>query len=116
MPRNFDQIMRSKEIDIWSKTDGGNNTTGTKSLTVSPFSGRSINYISGVSAFNNVTGAKFEILNGTAYLYQMYLQSGAPFRDSFDPPLKCSVGTSCTFNLYGLLGTVSCNMYGYTVK
>ena len=122
MPRDFDQIMRSKETDSWAKQwHGLNGTTvgGTVALSIAPISGRTIQYVTDIAFTTTSGGATLEILNGTAFLFFVFPPLAyISFTQRLATPLKTSEGTSLNINLYStnFVGTVSLNIGGYTVK
>lgn len=119
MSRNFDQIMLSKETDSWVRQWHGSIGTvigGTVSLSVSPTTGRDIQFITGLSFSSNLANCEVHLLNGTAFLYTNKLVIPGTFWESFLTPLKSSEGTSLVLNIQNLFGTVCANMQGYTVK
>ena len=72
--RNFNQIMLSKETDSFIRQwHGYIGTTigGTVSLSITPLSGRDVKFITSLSFSTNLSGASIELLNGTAFMYQM---------------------------------------------
>lgn len=119
MPRDFDQIMRSKETDSWNRHWHGSIGTvigGTVSLSVSPTTGRDIQFITGLSFSSNLANCQVDLLNGTAYLYSMQLPSADKIAEYFNTPLKTSEGTALAIKLANMWGTAFLNLNGYTVK
>src|SRR3990172_3840870 len=103
MPRDFDQIIRSKETDSWNRRWHGSIGTvsgGTVSLSVS----------------SNLAGCSVQFLNGTAFLYFMQLPTADKINEFFVTPLKTSEGTALNIKLSHLFGTAFLNSQGYTVK
>ncbi len=118
MPRDFDQIMRSRETDSWKlQFHGYVGTTvgGTISLSIAPITGRDLQFVTGLSFASNLAGCEVDILNGTAFLYSMQLPTADKFVDHFEG-FKGSEGTTLNVKLYNLLGTAFLNVLGYTVK
>jgi|SRR3972149_1510268 len=119
MPRDFDQIIRSKETDSWNRRWHGSIGTvsgGTVSLSVAPTSGRDIQFITGLSFSSNLAGCSVQFLNGTAFLYFMQLPTADKINEFFVTPLKTSEGTALNIKLSNLFGTAFLNSQGYTVK
>lgn len=119
MSRNFDQIMLSRETDSWNRNWHGSIGTvigGTVSLTVSPTTGRDIQFITGLSFSSNLANCQVDLLNGTAYLYSMQLPSADKVAEYFNTPIKSSEGTALNIKLANMWGTAFLNLNGYTVK
>ena len=119
MARDVNQILLSKETDSWDRQWHGCIGTvigGTVSLSAPVPTSRDRNFVTDVSFQSNLVGASFDIMNGTAFLYQMQLPVIGMFSQKFDTPLKGSQGTQINFHIYNLLGTVSFNVDGYTIK
>ncbi len=144
MPRDFDQIMRSRETDSWSRqfqgspssfngttlyigtnsgtvsyigtVSGTSHLSGTVSLSVSPIDGDDLQFVTDLSFSSNLSGCKVDLLNGTAFLYSMKLPSADKFVEFFNTPLKTSKGTALNIDLYNMWGTSFLNISGYTVK
>ncbi len=118
MPRNFDQIMRSRETDSWKlQFHGYVGTTvgGTISLSIAPITGRDLQFVTGLSFSSNLAGCEVDILNGTAFLYSMQLPTADKFVDHFEG-FKGSLGTALNIHLSNMWGTMNFNIQGYTVK
>lgn len=119
MVRNVNQIFLSRETDSWNKQWHGSVGTvigGTVSLNVPISTGEDQHFVTDISFQSNLVGASFDIMNGTAFLYQMQLPAIGMFSQSFAVPLKGSQGTQMNFHVYNLFGTVSFNVDGYTIK
>ena len=119
MPRDFDQIMRSKETDSWLCQWHGSIGTvvgGTLTVSVNPVTGRDLQFITDLSFSSNLAGCGVDLLNGTAFLYSMNLPSADKFSVSFNTPLKTSEGTALNIKLYNMWGTAFLNANGYVVK
>lgn len=117
--RNFNQIMLSKETDSFIRQWHGYLGTvsgGTVTLSVVAASGQDQQFVTDISFQSNLAGASVELLNGTAYLYHIMLPAIGIFSQSNEVPMKTSQGTNLNINLYGLFGTVSLNIGGYSVK
>ena len=119
MPRDFDQILRSKETDSWKRHwHGSVGTTigGTVSVAVSPVTGRDIQFVTGLSFSSNLANCQVDLLDGTAFLYSMQLPTADRINEIFDTPLKTSEGTALNIKLYNMWGTSFLNANGYTLK
>ena len=119
MPRDFDQIMRSRETDSWKRQWHGSIGTvvgGTLTVSVTPITGRDIQFITGLSFSSNLANCEVHLLNGTAFLYSMQLPSADRINETFDTPLKTSEGTALNIKLYNMWGTAFINAQGYLVK
>jgi len=119
MSRNFEQIFLSKETDSWNRQWHGSIGTvigGTVSLTVAPTTGKDQQFMSGLSFSSNLANCSVSILNGTAYLFHMVLQSADEHKEVFETPLKSSQGTAMNIEIHNLWGTANFNAQGYTVK
>lgn len=119
MPRDFDQIMRSRETDSWKRQWHGSIGTvigGTLSLAVSPVTGRDIQLVTGLSFSSNLANCEVHLLDGTAFLYSMQLPTADRINEIFDTPLKTSEGTALNIKLHNMFGTAFINLQGYTVK
>ena len=117
--RNFNQIFLSRESDSFVRQWHGYNGTnvgGTVSLAVVAASGQDQKFVTDISFQSSLAGVSVELLNGTAYLYQMKLNSAGNFNQPFKTPLKTSQGTNLNIKLYGILGTSTINVGGYSVK
>ena len=118
MPRDFDQIIRSKETDSWKRQWHGSIGTaigGTVSIAVSPTSGRDIQFVTGLSFSSNLANCEVHLLDGTAFLYSMQLPTADRINEIFGTPLKTSEGTALTIKLYNMWGTSFLNCQGHTV-
>ena len=118
MPRDFDQIMRSRETDSWKRQWHGSIGTvvgGTLTVSITPTTGRDIQFITGLSFSSNLANCGVDLLNGTAFLYSMQLPIVDKFVDHFEG-LKTSEGTALNIKLYNMWGTAFINVLGYTVK
>jgi len=72
--KEIDQIMLSKETDSFMRQWHGYVGTaigGTVSLSVPVISGQDQKFITSLSFFTNLTGGSVELLNGTAFIYQI---------------------------------------------
>ena len=117
--RNFNQIMLSKETDSFIRQWHGYIGTaigGTVSLSVTASSGQDQKFVTDISFQSNLAGVSIELLNGTAFMYQMMLPAIGIFSQTTETPMKTSQGTNLNINLSGLFGTVSLNIGGYDVK
>lgn len=116
--RNSDQIELSRETDSFVRTWHGCLGTvsgGTVSLNVPVVSVYDQKFVTDISFQSNLVGASVEILNGTAFMFQMKLPAVGNFNQSFNTPIKTSEGTQLNIKVFGLFGTSSINVNGYSV-
>ena len=119
MSRTFEQVQLSRETDSWKRQWHGSIGTvvgGTVTVSVSPITGRDIQYTTGLSFSSNLANCEVHLLNGTAFLYAMQLPTADKINEIFDTPLKTSEGTALNIKLYNMWGTAFINAQGYTVK
>ena len=119
MSRDFDQIMRSRETDSWKRQWHGSIGTvvgGTLTVSITPTTGRDIQFITGLSFSSNLANCEVHLLNGTSFLYSMQLPAADRINEIFDTPLKTSEGTALNIKLHNMWGTSFINCQGYTVK
>lgn len=109
MSRQFWQVILSKE-EGWSLTLKGSGT-----LTVNKPANSSFRHF--VSKIDAVSSENFEveILNGTAYLWQMGSPANQRVSEPFDPALKGSVGTAISAKVKAPnTGTTFINLIGWS--
>lgn len=119
MSRDFDQIMRSRETDSWKRQWHGSIGTvvgGTLTVSITPTTGRSQQFVTNISFQSNLAGASIDIMDGTSFIFHMGMPVAGVFSENFVVPLKCSQGTQLNTHLYGIFGTHSINISGYTVE
>lgn len=116
--RNVNQVFLSKETDSFTRQWHGclgTTTGGTVTLNVPVSSVNDQKFVTDISFQSNLVGASMELLNGTAFMYQMKLPAVSTFSQILNTPVKTSKGTSLNIKIYGLFGTSSINVNGYSI-
>ncbi|MHA1974597.1 MAG: hypothetical protein ACTSW1_16475 [Candidatus Hodarchaeales archaeon] len=109
MSRQYWQIIMSKE-DGWCLTLKGSGTLTVTKPANSPFH----HFVSKIDAVSS-ENFEVEILNGTAYLWQINSSANQRVSEPFDPALKGSVGTAVSAKVKAPnTGTSFINLVGWS--